>query len=176
MTINEAMFSSDSAEWETPDNLFAALNSKYHFTLDPAASHENHKLRYYCTKEGRFFRTELEQFQLDDLDGLQAPWIGESVFLNPPYGPGIKPWLSKCVEEYLNTIGIVALLPARTDTKWFHDYVQPYAEVEFLRGRLRFKGAKSSAPFPSMLAVYRPSIAAIQDFYHSTLDESPSQR
>ena len=126
--------------WETPQKLFDALDSKYHFTLDPCALPENAKCEKYFTPED---------------DGLSKNWGGQRVFCNPPYGRELGAWVKKAYEESRkpDTV-VVMLIPARTDVAWFHDYVLPYGEIEFLRGRLKFGGSKTPAPFPSMLVVF----------------------
>ena len=134
----EAMFSSRSDNWETPQYLFDVLNAKYHFDLDVCASKENAKCpRYYSIKD----------------NGLVQEW-GGCCWMNPPYGRTIGRWVQKAYESSLNGACVVCLLPARTDTKWFHDYVLPYGKVTFLRGRLKFGEAVNSAPFPSMIVVF----------------------
>lgn len=139
--INDVLFSSVSDQWETPQDLFAALDAEFGFTLDPCADAENHKCEHYYTKED---------------DGLQQDWKGNVVFCNPPYGRNIAKWIEKAYNEGCkkDTV-VVMLLPARTDTKYFHDYVLHRAEVRFIRGRLKFGGSKNGAPFPSMLVIYR---------------------
>lgn len=132
----DVVFSSKSNEWETPLNLFKELNERYKFTLDPASTDENHKCKKYFTQED---------------DGLKQSWEGETVFCNPPYGREIGKWVGKASKEKCLT---VMLLPARTDTKWFHDYIYNQAEVHFLKGRLKFSGCKNSAPFPSMIVIF----------------------
>ena len=136
-----AMFSSTTNEWETPQDFFDKLNEEFHFTLDPCATPQNAKCKkYYTVKE----------------DGLKQDWQGETVFCNPPYGRAIKDWVRKCYEESKkpNTI-VVMLIPARTDTTYFHDYIYHKAkEIRFVRGRLKFGNSKNSAPFPSMVVVF----------------------
>ena len=136
--INNILYSSNSEEWETPQDLFDKLNKEFLFTLDVAASHKNAKCPFYLTKEK---------------DGLKHKWIG-GVWCNPPYGREIGKWVKKCSEyEGLS----VMLIPARTDTKWFHDYIyhNPRAEIRFLKGRLHFNNSKNAAPFPSMIVIFR---------------------
>ena len=119
------MFSSKTNEWETPQDLFDKLNIKYHFTLDPCATDYNHKCdKYYTIKT----------------DGLKQDWTNEIVFCNPPYGRSIGKWVKKCYEESLNGTKIVMLIPSRTDTKWFHQYIyrRPNIKIEFIKGRLKF--------------------------------------
>lgn len=133
-------FSSASDDWPTPGFLFQALDAEFRFTLDPAASPANAK----CPK----FYTSLE-------NGLSQDWTGETVFLNPPYGRNIGKWVAKAYRTSLDGSVVVCLLPARTDTAWWHLYCAK-GEVRFLRGRLKFGDAKNSAPFPSAIVVFRP--------------------
>lgn len=137
-------FSSGSNEWSTPQELFDELNKEFHFTLDPASTDENAK----CDKH----------YTLAD-DGLTKSWAGETVFCNPPYGRAMSNWIKKAYEESQkpNTC-VVLLIPARTDTAYFHDYLYGKAELRFIRGRVKFvreDGLTGSAPFPSMIAVLR---------------------
>ncbi len=138
--MDAVLFSSKSNEWSTPQDFFDELNEEFHFNLDPCADDSNHKCDMYFTKEQ---------------DGLAQDWGGHRVFCNPPYGKEIKDWVKKCYYEAHkdNTI-VVLLIPARTDTTYFQDYIYHRAEVRFIRGRLRFSG-KDGAPFPSMLAIFR---------------------
>lgn len=141
------LFSSASEEWGTPQDLFDELNSVYNFTLDPSASDYNHKCEKYFTK---------------DDDGLSKSWSGETVFCNPPYGRHIGDWVKKAYDESLKGTKIVMLIPARTDTRWFHDYIyrKNNVRVEFIRGRLKFvdclnrEKKANSATFPSMLVFF----------------------
>ena len=136
--INKHMMSSNSEDWETPQELYDDLNEKYHFTLDACASHTNHKHSVYFTKEN---------------DALAHDWFG-MVFMNPPYGTVIKKWIAKAwTESMKGHCMVVCLLPARTDTAWFHDYCTK-GKITFLRGRLKFSNSKASAPFPSMIVVF----------------------
>lgn len=137
---SKVMFSSKTDEWSTPQDLFDRLNDEFHFDLDVCANESNHKcLLYYDRKQ----------------DGLKMTWNGHIVWCNPPYGKEIAKWVEKAYSEH-KTHGttIVMLLPARTDTKWFHSYVLGRADIRFLKGRLKFGGSKNSAPFPSMLAIF----------------------
>ena len=141
MKNTAVMFSSASTEWATPQDFFDKLDALFHFTLDPCATSENAKCPKYYTKEE---------------DGLAQSWEGEAVFCNPPYCKAIKEWVRKCYEESQkpNTT-VVALLPARTDTKYFHEYIYHKArEIHFVKGRLKSGGCKNSAPFPSMVVVF----------------------
>ena len=138
--MNKALFSSSSCEWSTPQDLFDSLNQEFNFTLDPCSTHDNAK----CTKH----------FTLKD-NGLDQDWGGETVFCNPPYGKELSKWIKKSYYESFkpNTV-VVMLIPARTDTIAFHDYILGHSEIRFLRGRLKFGGSKTSAPFPSMIVIF----------------------
>ena len=139
----DILFSTASVEWETPQELFDRLNEEFHFTLDPCATDENHKCGRYYTKEQ---------------DGLKQDWSGETVFCNPPYGKQYTTaWCKKCAMEAENpNTTIVLLIPSRTDTKHFHDYLyqKDNVEIRFIRGRLKYGGSDNSAPFPSLLAIF----------------------
>ena len=142
MTLNtETMFSSKTGEWSTPQDFYDELNWEFSFLMDPCATHENHKCVEYYTEEE---------------DGLayENEWYG-TTFMNPPYGRDIKHWVRKAYEQSKHNI-IVGLLPARTDTRWFHDYIYGKAEIRFIKGRLKFGGHKNPAPFPSMVVIWRP--------------------
>lgn len=138
--MNSVLFSSNSVEWETPQELFDSLNEEFHFTLDPCSTDLNAKCQKHYTKEQ---------------DGLAQDWSGEIVYCNPPYGREMPKWIEKCYEHYIGGGIAVMLIPVRTDTKAFHEYIYGKAEIRFIRGRLRFNGAKSNAPFPSMIVIYR---------------------
>ena len=134
------MFSSNSDEWATPANFFAKLNEEFHFTLDACATAENHKCERYFTEQD---------------DGLTQNWKGETVFCNPPYSK-IAQWVKKAWKEGRKEgTTVVLLIPARTDTKYFHEYIYHKSEIRFIKGRLKFGNSKNSAPFPSMIVVYR---------------------
>lgn len=137
-STREVMFSSKTEMWETPQDLFDRLNNKYHFDYDVCAIQENAKCQQYYTPE---------------IDGLKQKWGGRC-WCNPPYGREISKWVAKAYMSSINGAVVVMLLPARTDTKWFHEYVLPYAEIYFIKGRLKFGDSKNSAPFPSMIAVF----------------------
>lgn len=138
--VQKALFSSKTDEWATPQDFFDRVNAEYGpFDLDVCATAENAKCARYFTKED---------------DGLKQRWKGVC-WMNPPYGREIGLWVKKARRAGLFVKAtVVCLLPARTDTAWFHDYVYGKAKIVFIRGRLKFGGAKNSAPFPSMLAVY----------------------
>ena len=139
--MTSGLFSSRTDEWATPMETFAALDAEFHFDLDPCATDSNHKCADYYTKED---------------DGLTMDWGGRRVFCNPPYGRAISAWVEKCYYESRkpDTL-VVALLPARTDTAYFHDYIYGKArEIRFVRGRLHFNDSKNAAPFPSMIVIF----------------------
>lgn len=135
--MNQGLFTSTTDEWATPQYLFDALDKEFHFELDVCANHENHKCAKYFTKTD---------------DGLSMPWGGVTIWCNPPYGREIGKWVAKCVDHPGTA---VMLLPARTDTRWFHDYIYNKAEIRFIKGRLKFGDSKNSAPFPSMVVIFR---------------------
>ena len=139
--INPGLFSSNSNEWATPQAFFDALNEEFHFDLDPCATKQNAKCERFYTIED---------------DGLTRNWGGARVFCNPPYGRELAKWVRKCYEESRkpDTL-VVMLIPARTDTAYFHNYIYHKArEIRFIRGRLHFNESKQGAPFPSMVVVF----------------------
>lgn len=139
-------YSSATPEWATPPDLFARLDQRYGpFTLDPCATPDNAKCSTFYTVAD---------------DGLSLPWAPHRVFMNPPYGRVIGRWVRKAHEESRRGAFVVCLVPARTDTAWWHDHVIPAASVEFLRGRVRFGGARQGAPFPSAVVVFEKAGAA----------------
>lgn len=135
------MFSSKTDQWSTPQKFFDDLDREFHFTLDPCADAENHKCEKYFTVE---------------VDGLAQDWSGNRVFCNPPYGRSVSKWVEKCYREGCkdNTV-VVLLIPARTDTTYFHDFILNRAEIRFIKGRLKFGNSESPAPFLSMLVIFR---------------------
>ena len=136
---NDVMFSSKTDLWETPQEFFDELDQEFHFDLDVCALPENAKCsRYYNPEQ----------------NGLSQPWEG-ICWCNPPYGREIGKWVQKGFFSSISGATVVMLLPARTDTKWFHEYIYGKAEVRFIKGRLKFGGSKNSAPFPSMVVVFR---------------------
>ena len=123
-------FSSATDRWATPVDVYQALDDEFCFDFDP------------CPLDG----TE------NGLATLFLSWEGRRVFCNPPYGPGIAKWLERGLEANL----AVFLIPSRTDTKWFHEIVLPNAEeIRFIKGRLKFGDAVNSAPFPSMIVIFK---------------------
>lgn len=137
----DVMFSSQSDMWETPQDLFDKLNDEFHFNLDVCATVDNAKCATFYNPEQ---------------DGLIQPWYG-NCWCNPPYGRQVGKWVKKAYDTaYVDRNLVVMLLPARTDTSWFHDYIYHKAEIRFLRGRLKFGNSKNSAPFPSMIVIFEP--------------------
>lgn len=136
----DVMFSSKTDLWSTPQNFFDDLNQEFDFNLDVCALPENAK----C-----------EKFYSPDADGLKQEWGGR-VWCNPPYGRGIAEWVKKAFGSVRdgNASVCVMLLPARTDTRWFHEYIYKKAEIRFVKGRLKFGNSKNSAPFPSMVVIF----------------------
>lgn len=136
----DVMFSSKTDLWETPKDFFDKLDAEFRFNLDVCALPENAK----CAA-----------FYSPDVDGLSQPWYG-NCWCNPPYGRQVGRWVAKAAQSAAEGATVVMLLPARTDTAWFHDYIYGRAEVRFVRGRLKFGGSTNSAPFPSMVVIFRP--------------------
>lgn len=144
MAINPSLFSSKSVEWSTPQDFYHSLNAEFHFTLDPCATRENAKCATYFT---------LKQ------DGLSKDWGRHRVYCNPPYGRGMSEWARKCCEASEAGALVALLVNARTDARWFHDWVYHKAnDIRFVKGQLRFGNAVHAAPFPSLVAIYRPAI------------------
>lgn len=136
------MFSSNRQDWSTPQELFDKLNEEFKFTCDPCCTHETAKCSKHYTKEE---------------DGLSKSWKGERVFVNPPFGREMPEWIAKGYVEvkFGNCPLVVFLIPARTDTSYFHKYIYGKAEIRFIKGRIKFGGSKNSAPFPSMICILR---------------------
>lgn len=138
--MNPGMYSSETDMWATPQFFFDKLNAEFGFTLDVCAVPENAKCPRFFTKE---------------TDGLGQTWDGV-VWMNPPYGRGIGEWVKKAFRSaLLESATVVCLLPARTDTAWWHDYCAR-GEVRFVRGRLKFNDSGNPAPFPSAVVIFRP--------------------
>lgn len=137
MTNLAVHFSSKTDLWATPQDLYDKYHDRYLFELDVCATAENAKCSRYFTIED---------------DGLAQEWRGRC-WMNPPYGRGIGAWMAKAWSSAAAGALVVCLVPARTDTAWWHDYAIK-GEVEFLRGRLKFGGHKNSAPFPSAVVVF----------------------
>lgn len=144
--INKGLFTNNSNEWETPKELFQKYDDIYHFTIDLASTKDNTKCERYYTKED---------------NSLLKDWSGETGWLNPPYGKEISLFVKKAYDTIMNNKNttIVMLIPARTDTSYWHDYIfnNKYVKIEFLRGRVKFlcNGIrKQSAPFPSAIVIF----------------------
>ena len=134
-----SFFTSKTDEWATPDDFFEKYDRIYHFQLDVCATPENAKCARYFTKAD---------------DGLSRDWnVGGCVWMNPPYGRSIIDWMRKAYETSLQGTTVVCLLPARTDTRWWHEYAMR-GDIEFIRGRLRFGDGANSAPFPSAVVCF----------------------
>ncbi|MBI3439332.1 MAG: adenine methyltransferase [Proteobacteria bacterium] len=140
--MHASLFSSATEEWPTPQAFFDKLDDEFHFTLDPCATFDNAKCEVFFTKED---------------DGLVQDWGRHVVFCNPRYGKTMRAWAEKCWMASQAGATVVLLAHSRTDTRWFHDWVYGKAELRFVRGRLKFGDGKQSAPFPSMVAIFRPT-------------------
>lgn len=145
------IFSSKTDLWATPQYFFDKLNEEFKFTLDPCSDGRNNK----CSK-----------FYTSEEDGLSCNWGGEIVFMNPPYGRAIGEWIKKAYEEGLKeNTKVVALIPARTETRYWHDYVLNAQEIRFVKGRIKFGDSPHNAPFPSAVVVFdgknKPSLGVI---------------
>jgi phage N-6-adenine-methyltransferase len=147
--INAGLFSSLTCEWATPDWLFDELDREFHFTLDVCATAENAKCLSFLDS-------------LDMRSALAQEWQGRC-WMNPPYGRQIGQWLQKAYESAQAGATVVALIPSRTDTAWWHDYVMKASEIRFIRGRLKFSEAKWNAPFPSAIVVFKRGIIETTD-------------
>lgn len=144
--MNNSLLSSQNNYWETPQDFFKNLNDKYHFSFDLAASPENAKCENFFSEED---------------NSLTKCWheLKGNLFLNPPYGRELRKWVKKAYEESLKKHDgyIVLLIPARTDTSYWHDFIFGKAQINFLRGRIKFElhgESKGTAPFPSAIIIY----------------------
>lgn len=138
--MTKGMYTGNSEEWGTPQELFNRLNKEFNFTIDICASKENTKCPKYYTKEE---------------DALKQEW-GGVIWMNPPYGRQIGNWVKKAKEiARQGKATVVCLLPARTDTAWWHDYAMKADEIRFIKGRLKFGDGKGSAPFPSAIVIFK---------------------
>lgn len=142
--MNAGLMSSDRQDWETPQSFFNLVDAEFGFTLDAAASAANAKCEAHFTERD---------------DALTQEWTG-SVWCNPPYGRGIDRWVQKGFESAQDGALVVMLIPARTDTRYWHEYVMRASEIRLLRGRLVFGTgeARANAPFPSALVIFRPGL------------------
>ena len=138
MIKNKALYTSNTDDWETPANIFNDLHNEFNFQIDVCASNNNAKCKKYFTEE---------------TNGLNQKWIG-NCFMNPPYGRKINQWIKKAYDSSLQGATVVCLVPARTDTRWFHDYCTK-GEIRFIKGRLKFGNSKNNAPFPSMIVIFK---------------------
>lgn len=136
--MNQVMYSSKSDLWETPQEIYDVLDKEFGFTLDACALPENAKCNKYYTPND---------------NGLIQTWSG-TVWCNPPYGRNVGQWVAKAAESSKHGATVVMLLPARTDTRWFHKFINGHAEIRFIEGRIKFGGAKYNAPFPSMIVIF----------------------
>lgn len=137
--MNRALFSSATEDWATPQDLFDSLNRTFQFDLDVCATLENRKCTDYFDK---------------DQDGLSQDWSGRRCWMNPPYGRQIGKWMEKAfTENHKNGTLVCCLVPARTDTKWWHDYATK-GTIRFIHGRLKFGNSQNSAPFPSAIILF----------------------
>lgn len=139
--VNKGLYTSARSDWETPAQLFTELDAEFHFDVDLCADDHNAKVK-----------TALKVHDL--WSALAHQWHGTG-WLNPPYGRQIGRWVAKAYESAQQGATVVCLLPSRTDTAWWHDYMMKADEIHFIRGRLKFSGAKWNAPFPSAIVVFR---------------------
>lgn len=144
--FDDNRFQSKSVEWATPDNVFGPLNDEFRFTLDVAAGDSNAKCERYFTKE---------------IDALTQDWDGVC-WMNPPYGRDVPKWLQKAIDESKRGVTTVCLIPARTNTGWFHDLCFKQGEVRFVKGRPKFGDADHGLPFPLAVVVYRPKFQTVE--------------
>jgi site-specific DNA-methyltransferase (adenine-specific) len=141
--LNYGMFTSRTEEWETPQYVFDVLNKEFDFQVDVCATFENSKCRLLFDKS---------------VNGLKQKWSPLRCWMNPPYGKEIYKWMKKAYEEAQSGAVVVSLVPARTDTGWWHDWVMKSAYVRFIRGRLQFGDSKQSAPFPSCIVIFKRTL------------------
>jgi phage N-6-adenine-methyltransferase len=144
MKFNAGLCTSNTYEWETPQALFDPLHKEFQFTLDVCATPENAK----C-----------ENFYHVANDALKHEWVG-TCWMNPPYGREIGKWVQKAKESATAGATVVCLVPARTCSAWWHDHAAKASEIRFIRGRVKFGGAKWNAPFPSVILVFKPKVVA----------------
>lgn len=144
----EVHFSSKTDLWETPQFFFDQLDQEFHFDLDACALPENAKCLRYISPEQ---------------DGLKSEWDGNTIWCNPPYGRTVVAWVKKAYQASLKGKTVVMLLPARTDTSWFHEYIYHNSEIRFVKGRLKFGKATNPAPFPSMVVIFKGKKVDIND-------------
>jgi len=144
MALQKAMVSSKSNEWSTPHTLFDRLNVEFGFTLDPCANNGNAKCKKYYTKRE---------------NGLSKDWSKDIVFMNPPYGGHTGDWIKKAYTESLKGATVVCLIVSSTDRSYWHDYIFPYAtEIRYIKGRIKFGGMQTTAPFASAIIIFKPRV------------------
>lgn len=151
--VSKTLFSSATEEWATPQDLFDYWDSVFHFNIDVCATPENAKCSKFFTKEG---------------DALKQDWKDYICWMNPPYGKNIYQWVEKAYHSAKRGALVVCLLPARTDTRYFHDFCCK-GYVVFLKGRLKFGGSKNPAPFPSMVVVFCPKHLVVGDMENGSM-------
>lgn len=149
--INKGMMSSNTDQWATPQYFFDNLAKEFYFVLDVCADKSNHKCKEYFTKEQNGLSKDWREYMYM-MGNCVLPIYSRAIWMNPPYGKEIGKWVNKAHDSGCQVVG---LLPARTDTKWFHDYIYGKAEIRFVKGRLKFGDSKNSAPFPSMVVIWR---------------------
>lgn len=143
MALQKAMVSSKSNEWSTPQVFYDVLDKEFHFTLDPCSTDENAKCKKHYTMHD---------------DGLTKDWSKDIVFMNPPYGGHTADWLKKAHQTSLDGGVVVCLIVSSTDRSYWHDLIFPFAKsIRFIRGRLKFGIAKSTAPFASAVVIFSPN-------------------
>lgn len=134
--LSRVMFSSASDDWSTPSDVYSALNEEFRFNYDP------------CPIKGKLNWSDC---------GIHKSWSGKTCFVNPPYSE-VNTWVAKGFGSARDEgATVVMLLPSRTDTRWFHEYCTQ-GEIRFIKGRLKFGNSKNSAPFPSMIVIFKPQI------------------
>jgi site-specific DNA-methyltransferase (adenine-specific) len=141
--LTKGLFTSRTEEWETPEYVFLALKKEFDFQVDVCATSENAKCKIYFDKS---------------VDGLKREWSPFRCWMNPPYGRDISKWMKKAFAESQRGALVVCLIPSRTDTKWWHDWVMKSSEIRFVSGRISFGISKNSAPFPSCIVIYYPEL------------------
>ncbi len=141
--LTSGLFTSRTEEWETPNYVFSMLNKEFDFQIDVCATSENAKCNVFFDKS---------------VDGLKREWSPFRCWMNPPYGKNISKWMKKAFEESQRGSLVVCLIPSRTDTKWWHDWVMKASEIRFIAGRISFGDTKQSAPFPSCIVIYYPEL------------------
>jgi phage N-6-adenine-methyltransferase len=144
-------------DYETPAAVFDPLDAEFHFTLDVCATHKTAKCALCFTPE---------------IDGLSQAWAPDVCWMNPPYGRAIREWMAKAYRESRSGATVVCLVPARTDSAWWHDYAMK-GEVRFLRGRIKFVGEKWSAPYPCAVVIFRPVVAASNQVVNWCVPDCP---